>query len=100
MSSLKNTQASRANGAQSRGPSICGSATAGKQRSAQNTLRHGLLANCVVLECESRENFKGLLAQHVERFQPADGVEFGMTEEICSAYWRMRRAWAGNPHVR
>jgi len=34
------------------------------------------------------------MQQHVRRFQPADGVEFGMVEEMCAAYWRLHRAWA------
>jgi hypothetical protein len=90
MSSLRKVLASRANGARSNGPST----PLGKQRSSQNALRHGLLARCVVLENESRESFETLLGQHLDRFQPADGVEFGMIEEMVSSYWRMRRAWA------
>ena len=90
MSSLRKVLASRANGARSNGPST----PLGKQRSAQNAHRHGLLARCVVLETESGEAFENLLAQHLDRFQPADGVEFGMIEEMAAAYWRMRRAWA------
>jgi hypothetical protein len=30
----------------------------------------------------------------MERFQPADGVEFSMIEEMVASCWRMRRAWA------
>jgi hypothetical protein len=53
-----------------------------------------LLARCVVLESESREGFAALLQQHLERLQPADGVELGMIEEMVAAAWRLRRAWA------
>jgi hypothetical protein len=90
MSSLRRVLASRANGARSRGPV----SPLGKQRSSQNALRHGLLARCVVLENESRESFEALLSQHLDRLQPADGVEFGMVEEMVAAFWRMRRTWA------
>src|ERR1017187_9834494 len=31
--------------------------------------------------------------EHLERFQPADGVEIGIVEERSAAAWRMRRAW-------
>jgi hypothetical protein len=31
--------------------------------------------------------------QHLDRFQPADGVEFGVIEELVASYWRLRRAW-------
>ena len=57
-------------------------------------MRHGLLAKCVVLPEESGELFEAMLCQHLDRFQPADGVEFAMVEGLASAYWRMRRAWA------
>jgi len=90
MSSLRRTQSSRANGALSKGPVT----PEGKLHSSQNAIIHGLLADCIVLQDESRENFLALLQQHVDRFQPADEVEFGMIEEMCAARWRQRRAWA------
>jgi hypothetical protein len=90
MSSLRRTQSSRANGAKSPGPST----PLAKQRSSQNALRHGLLAKCIVLKNEARENFDSLVQQHVARFQPADGVEVGMIEDMCAACWRLHRSWA------
>jgi hypothetical protein len=90
MSSLRRINASRANGARSRGPITA----EGQERSSANAIRHGLLAKCVVLENESGPCFDDLVAQHTERFAPVDGVEFGMIEEMVAAYWRMRRAWA------
>jgi hypothetical protein len=90
MSSLRRIIASRANGRRSQGP-----ATAeGLERSSANAIRHGLLAKCVVLENESGPCFDDVVTQHTRRFNPADGVEFGMIEEMAAAYWRMRRAWA------
>jgi hypothetical protein len=90
MSSLRRTQSSRANGAKSPGPST----PLAKQRSSQNALRHGLLAKCIVLKNEARENFDSLVQQHVARFEPADGVEVGMIEDMCAACWRLHRPWA------
>jgi hypothetical protein len=90
MMSLRRINASRANAARSTGPIT----PEGKERSSANAIRHGLLAKCVVLENESGPCFDDLVAQHTERFAPADGVEFGMIEEMAAAYWRMRRAWA------
>ena len=90
MPSLRRILASRANGAISRGPVTA----EGKKRSSQNAVRHGLLSRCVVLDNESHEGFDSLVAQHIERLQPADGVEFGMVEEMAASYWRLRRAWA------
>jgi hypothetical protein len=89
MSSDKRKKSSRANGAKSHGPS----SPEGKKRSSQNAFRHGLLADCVVLVGENRESFLQLLQFHVDRFHPADGVEFGMMEEMASCKWRLYRAW-------
>ena len=90
MSSLRRINSSRANGARSQGPVT----PEGKDRASANALRHGLLAECVVLENESNECFDDLVTQHIQRFAPADGVEFAMVEEMAAANWRMRRAWA------
>jgi hypothetical protein len=90
MSSQRRILASRANGSRSKGPVTA----AKKERSSANSIPHGLLARCVVLEAESREGFDTLLAGFLERFNPADSVEFGFVEEMLSALWRQRRAWA------
>ncbi|MGA3240694.1 MAG: hypothetical protein ABSG03_30860 [Bryobacteraceae bacterium] len=90
MSSLRRVQSSQANGALSKGPST----PAGKLRSSQNAVTHGLCATCLVLDDESREHFLTLLQQHVDRFRPADEVEQGMIEEMTAACWRQRRAWS------
>jgi hypothetical protein len=89
MSSDRRKISSRANGAKSHGPS----SPEGKKRSSQNAFRHGLLADCVVIKGEDRESFLQLLQFHIDRFQPADGVEFGMMEEMASCKWRLHRAW-------
>jgi len=90
MSSEKRVLSSRANGARSRGPVT----PAGKQASSLNAIRHGLLAKCVVLTNECRENFDILMAQHLDRYRPADDVELSVVEEMASAFWRLRRTWA------
>jgi hypothetical protein len=83
----KQKEASRANGRRSHGPNT----PEGKATSALNALRHGLLAKCVVLPHENRENFQIYLDQHVERFQVADQVEMNVVEDMVSAAWRLRR---------
>ena len=87
---MRRIESSRANGARSRGPTT----EEGKLRASENAMRHGLLAKCVVVPGESGELFEAMLGQHLERFEPADGVEFAMVEDLAAAYWRMRRAWA------
>jgi hypothetical protein len=63
MSSIRRILASRANGARSRGPKTA----AGKQRPSSNARRHGLLANCLVLENESVEGFHEILDDFIDR---------------------------------
>jgi hypothetical protein len=90
MSSSKRILSSRANGARSRGPT----SAAGKKASSLNAVRHGLLAQCVVLCNESREGFDAYLDQHIRRYNPIDDVELAIVEEMVVAIWRLRRAWA------
>jgi hypothetical protein len=90
MSSERRQVASRANGAKSRGPV----SDEGKRRSSINATRHGLLADVTVLPFEDRRNFEELVNQHVAHFQPANDIEMGFIEEMCNAYWRLRRLWA------
>jgi hypothetical protein len=90
MSSDRRIQSSRANGRLSKGPVTA----AGKQRSSQNALCHGLLSRCLVLDTESPEAFQELLDSHIERLQPADGLELGIVEEMAASTWRLRRSWA------
>jgi len=82
--------ASRANAARSTGPRTA----AGKRRSAQNALRHGLLARATVLENESRCGFEEMLRQYTKHFAPRDAAQERAVEQMCSATWRRRRLWS------
>src|ERR1017187_5152958 len=86
MSSQRRTESARANGVRSHGPVT----ESGKQISSQNAPRHTLLARCVVVEGESTEGFEETLTEHLDRFQPADGVEFGIVEEMVAAFYETR----------
>lgn len=81
--------ASRANGARSRGPVT----PQGKRRSSQNSRRHGLLANTVVLDNESRAGFLKSFREHLQCIGPRDYIELDAVEQMCSASWRLRRLW-------
>ena len=90
MKSDRRTDSARANGAKSRGPIT----PEGKARSAQNAIRHGLLAKFQVLTMESLSGFEEMLCEHEARFAPRDAVDDHYLHEMVSATWRMRRAWA------
>ena len=87
MISEKRSQAARANGARSRGPVT----PEGKAISSRNALRHGLLANIVVLSNEDAKTFEGVFQMLIERFSPVDDIELSAIEEMAAAHWRMRR---------
>src|ERR1035441_88998 len=90
MSSVRRILSSRTNGARSLGPLTA----EGKRRSSQNATSHGLLGHQIVMQDESPEGFEAVMNNHLDRLQPADGMEFGMVEEMVASHWRLRRAWA------
>jgi hypothetical protein len=74
----KQIQASRTNGARSRGPLT----TQGKQNSARNSARHNLLAQTVVLEEESTGRFLDLLVSFMEEHQPSTATQVCLVETM------------------
>jgi hypothetical protein len=95
MTSDRRKKSSRANGAKSHGPTT----PEGKKRSSRNAVQHGLLARCLLFSGEDAANFQILIQNHDRRFQPADGIEFGIVEEMCAAYWRLHRVWTIETHT-
>jgi hypothetical protein len=108
MSSSLRIQASRANGARSRGPvtedgkraSAANSAKStgavtpeGKSRSAQNATRHGLLSESIVLDDECAENFALVLSLLEDELNPVTGIEQRFVETMALAQWRQLRLW-------
>ncbi|MCU1238951.1 MAG: hypothetical protein JWP63_6918 [Candidatus Solibacter sp.] len=82
--------AARINGARSRGPVT----PEGKAHSSRNALRHGLLANVIVLPNEDPAVFEDLFYVLVGSFNPASEAEMSMIEELAATTWRVRRACA------
>ena len=80
--------ASRANGAKSKGPVT----EEGKARAAQNSRRHGLLAEHAVMEYERTEAFVDLSSELYENFQPLDEHERNLVDTMAIAMWRRTRA--------
>jgi hypothetical protein len=86
----KRRQAARLNGAKSRGPVT----PQGKALSSRNAIRHGLLANAIVLSNEDAPLFKELFHMLVARFGAIDDVELSLVEDLAASCWRARRACA------
>jgi hypothetical protein len=85
----KQIEASRKNGAKSKGPAT----EQGKAKSANNARRHGFASNShvVVLSNEDRDLYKEMLQSFYDSFQPANAVEMDLVQQIAAASWRIRR---------
>ncbi len=82
-------EASRRNGAQSRGPKT----PEGKTRSARNALKHGLRAQkYVVLPAEDAAAFETLEAALMEELAPEGALQVVLARRIVAATWRLERA--------
>jgi hypothetical protein len=83
------TEASRRNGARSRGPKTA----EGKQRSAQNALRHGMRAQrFVLLDDEDGSEFEALAAALRDQLVPEGALQDILVARLTLAVWRMFRA--------
>jgi hypothetical protein len=82
-------EASRRNGARSRGPKT----PEGKSRSAQNALKHGLRAQTfVVLPEENAAEFRAHAAALIAELAPVGALESVLAERVAVATWRLARA--------
>jgi hypothetical protein len=82
-------EASRKNGARSRGPKT----SEGKARSAQNALKHGMRAQkYVVLPEEDADEFAGLEAAMLEELAPVGTLQTVLARRVAVAAWRLARA--------
>jgi hypothetical protein len=88
--STRRQLASRANGALSKGPT----SPEGKRKSSANSLRHGILAQTVVLEGESRSRFEALLDALTADHQPTTETETALVETLAVDRWRQMRCWS------
>ena len=82
-------EASRKNGAKSRGPK----SEEGKARSARNALKHGMRAQMyVVLPDEDAAEFGELQATLVEELAPVGALQAVLARRVAVAAWRLARA--------
>ena len=88
--SEKKLAANRANAKKSTGPT----SIAGRRNSSRNATRHGILADVVLLEGESRERFIALVNSVTDEFRPETPTEITLVQKIAVAHWRQMRIWA------
>ena len=80
-------EASRQNGAKSRGPVT----EAGKERSRLNATRHGLCAQAVLLPDEDELACEALVQDYEYHYQPVTALELARVREMALCDWRLRR---------
>jgi hypothetical protein len=81
-------EASRRNGAKSRGPKT----PEGKARSAQNALKHGLCADNYLVSAEEEQDYEALEAALVGELAPQGVLQALLVTRIVRATWRLERA--------
>jgi hypothetical protein len=84
---MTRSEASRLNGAKSKGPIT----EQGKARSAQNSYKHGLASPMLVLRHESDETYCELCEEYGLEFDPKTPAESDLVYEIAASTWRIRR---------
>ena len=89
--STKKITANRRNALRSTGPTTA----QGKRVVSMNALKHGLLAELVVIDDgDGKENaaaYQQLLSSLVDDLRPAGALEELLVQEIANCYWRLRR---------
>jgi hypothetical protein len=87
MATIRQIESARRNGRLSRGPVTA----AGKRRSSQNALKHGIHSSAVVLNSEQGELYDQMLAGYIAEYRPANPREHDLVEAIVDARWRLNR---------
>ena len=91
-------QANRNNAQRSTGPRT----PEGKARSRANALKHGLLAETILINDrdpdEEPQDFDDLLSALIDDVQPAGAREQLLVERLAVCYWRLRRAHRFEAH--
>jgi hypothetical protein len=87
MRTQKQIEASRRNGARSKGPAT----PEGKSRSSRNATRHGLDGGAIVLSNEDVHAYRRLLDDYILEWQPATRGEHDLVRDLVNARWRLDR---------
>ena len=81
-------EAARSNGAKSHGATT----RAGRARSAQNAIKHGLCSVFITLTSEDQEQYNRLLQRFMDAQKPADAIEEELVARMARATWQSERA--------
>jgi len=95
MASQSKSEAARANGAKSHGPTT----PEGKARSSRNALTHGLTADFHALPGESEEALEDLIAAHRDLHQPESAIEEDLVRSLAITRWRLARIAVLETHL-
>lgn len=87
MASERQKQANRSNALASTGPRT----QSGKEAVRYNALKHGILAQEVVLPWESRSDFETMRDAIREELRPRGAVELALVGQVVACLWRLRR---------
>jgi hypothetical protein len=88
MTSLRQIESNRQNALRSTGPKT----EAGKQRSSQNAIRHGLTAETVIGPLEDPEDYKAFEQAVTADYDAETAVERELVLRLASLLWRLRRS--------
>jgi len=88
MTSAAQVLANRSNAEKSTGPRT----PQGKATASQNAVKHGLLAEQVVIKGEDPAQFECYREGMLQELAPVSGVEAMLAERVVSLAWRLRRA--------
>src|SRR5919107_4615786 len=87
VTSEKQSRANRRNAQKSTGPTT----SEGKAAVRHNALKHGLLAEDVLLRGEDKDELRALGDRMVAELQPEGELEEQLVEQIVADRWRLRR---------
>ena len=89
MPSARKSEASRINGAKSRGPKTA----QGRANSSMNATKHGLTAKTLILQNENKDDFLKMFNAYFDLVRPTNEREIDAVSNIVAARWRLCRVW-------
>ncbi len=85
--STRQAEASRVNGAKSKGPVT----EEGKRAASRNATKHGIFCRQVLLDCEDKEAFEEFVTGMSDYWKPVGPMESLLFDRIVAEGWRLQR---------